>query len=41
MYLFERGSHGMGMRDGLGTASNWHKRAEEWLNARGLLTVAP
>ncbi|HTO04932.1 MAG TPA: alpha/beta hydrolase [Opitutus sp.] len=40
MYLFERGSHGMGMRDGLGTASNWHKRAEEWLHARGLLTPA-
>nr|ALS89885.1 prolyl oligopeptidase family [uncultured bacterium] len=37
MYLFERGSHGMGMRNGLGTASNWHKRAEEWLAARGLL----
>jgi acetyl esterase/lipase len=37
MYLFEKGSHGMGMRDGLGTASNWYKRAEEWLDARGLL----
>lgn len=37
MYLFERGSHGMGMRDGLGTSSEWHKRAEEWLEARGLL----
>jgi acetyl esterase/lipase len=39
MYLFERGSHGMGMRDDLGTASNWHKRAEEWLEARGLLNA--
>jgi acetyl esterase/lipase len=39
MYLFERGTHGMGMRDGLGTASNWPKRAEEWLAARGLLRV--
>lgn len=38
MYLFEHGSHGMGMRDGLGTASQWPKRAEEWLHARGLLT---
>jgi len=38
MYLFEHGSHGMGMRDGLGTASDWPKRAEEWLRARGLLT---
>jgi dipeptidyl aminopeptidase/acylaminoacyl peptidase len=40
MYLFENGSHGMGMRDGLGTASEWPKRAEEWLRARGLLTPA-
>lgn len=40
MYLFERGSHGMGMRDGLGTASDWPDRAEEWLRARGLLKPA-
>jgi acetyl esterase/lipase len=38
MYLFEHGSHGMGMKDGLGTASDWPRRAEEWLRARGLLT---
>jgi acetyl esterase/lipase len=37
MYLLERGGHGMGMRDGLGTASVWPRRAEEWLRARGLL----
>jgi acetyl esterase/lipase len=40
MYLFEHGGHGMGMRDGLGTASEWPKRAEEWLKDRGLLTPA-
>lgn len=40
MYLFEHGSHGMGMRDGLGTASAWPDRAAEWLRARGLLTPA-
>ncbi len=40
MYLFEHGGHGMGMRDGLGTASDWPKRAEEWLRNRGLLTPA-
>jgi len=39
MYLFEHGSHGMGMRAGLGTASDWPRRAEEWLRARGLLTA--
>ncbi|HEX2618009.1 MAG TPA: prolyl oligopeptidase family serine peptidase, partial [Flavobacteriales bacterium] len=39
MYLFERGGHGMGMRPGQGNASAWPKRAEEWLAARGLLTV--
>lgn len=40
LHVFERGEHGMGMRDGLGTASEWHKRAEEWLRARGLLERA-
>lgn len=40
MYLFEQGSHGMGMRDGLGTASGWPRRAEEWLKMRGLLDRA-
>jgi acetyl esterase/lipase len=40
MYLFEQGSHGMGMRDGNGTASYWPRRAEEWLRARGLLDRA-
>jgi acetyl esterase/lipase len=40
MYLFEQGSHGMGMRDGNGTASHWPRRAEEWLRARGLLDRA-
>jgi acetyl esterase/lipase len=37
-YAFEHGGHGMGMRDGLGTASEWPDRAREWLRARGLLT---
>ena len=37
MYLFEHGAHGMGMRAGLGTASEWSRRAEEWLRNRGLL----
>ncbi|QJE01963.1 alpha/beta hydrolase [Massilia forsythiae] len=37
MVLFEHGSHGMGMRAGLGTASNWPRRAEEWLKDKGLL----
>jgi acetyl esterase/lipase len=40
LYLFEHGSHGMGMRSGLGTASDWPRRAEEWLRARGLLDPA-
>jgi acetyl esterase/lipase len=40
MYLFEHGSHGMGMKAGLGTASNWPRRAEEWLKDRGLLDPA-
>lgn len=39
MYLFEHGGHGMGMREGLGTSSQWPRRAEEWLRGRGLLTA--
>ena len=31
MVLYERGGHGMAMRAGQGTASNWTRRAEEWL----------
>jgi len=37
MYLFEHGGHGMAMRAGLGNASNWTKRAEEWLRDRQLI----
>lgn len=37
LYVFEQGGHGIGMRDGLGTASAWPRRAEEWLRQRGLL----
>lgn len=40
LYVFEHGEHGMGMRDGLGNASEWPKRAEEWLRVRGLLKAA-
>jgi acetyl esterase/lipase len=40
MLLFEHGSHGMGMRAGLGTTSAWSARAEDWLRERGLLTPA-
>lgn len=40
MYLFEHGAHGMGMRDGLGTSSEWPRRVEEWLRHRGLLDPA-
>jgi len=40
MHVFEHGEHGMGMRPGLGTASAWPRRAEEWLQARGLLDRA-
>lgn len=39
MYLFEHGSHGMGMKPEFGTASEWPARATEWLRNRGLLTA--
>ncbi len=38
--FFEKGAHGMGMRDALGTTSDWPARAAEWLRARGLLAPA-
>lgn len=38
LYVFEQGGHGIGMRDGLGNASAWPRRAEDWLRQRGLLT---
>ncbi len=41
LHVFPEGGHGMGMRDGLGTASDWPRRAEEWLRFRGLLTPPP
>jgi acetyl esterase/lipase len=37
MLLFEQGGHGVGMRSGLGTTSDWPRRAEEWLRDRKLL----
>jgi acetyl esterase/lipase len=40
MYLFEHGSHGMGMKPDFGTASAWPQRAGEWLRQRGLLQPA-
>ncbi len=40
LYAFEHGSHGMGMKPEFGTASDWPKRAEEWLRGRGLLAPA-
>lgn len=38
LYVFEQGGHGIGMRDGLGNASAWPRRAEDWLRQRGLLS---
>ncbi len=37
LYVLEQGGHGIGMRDGLGNASAWPRRAEDWLRQRGLL----
>ena len=38
LHVFEQGGHGMGMRGGLGGASEWPRRAEEWLRDRRLLS---
>jgi acetyl esterase/lipase len=37
MYIYEHGGHGMALRPGQGTASDWTKRAEEWLRDRKLV----
>ncbi len=37
MHLYEKGPHGFGTAAGLGPTSEWPKRFEEWLRARGLL----
>jgi len=39
MYLFERGGHGLGLQTALGAASDWPRRAEEWLRGRRLLAA--
>ena len=38
LYVFEQGGHGIAMQDGLGNASAWPRRAEDWLRQRGLLS---
>jgi acetyl esterase/lipase len=37
MMMFEHGGHGMAMRPGNGSASNWVRRAEDWLRDRKLI----
>ncbi|UGQ44553.1 alpha/beta hydrolase [Massilia endophytica] len=37
MMIFEHGGHGMGMSTGHGTATNWPRRAEDWLRGRKLI----
>lgn len=41
LYVFEQGGHGIAMQDGLGNASAWPRRAEDWLRQRGLLARSP
>jgi polygalacturonase len=40
MHLYEKGPHGFGTNPGLGPASEWPIRFEEWLRAHGWLTPA-
>ncbi len=39
LHLYERGPHGFGLARDQGPISGWTNRAEEWLAARGLVTV--
>ncbi|HSL23668.1 MAG TPA: family 43 glycosylhydrolase [Vicinamibacterales bacterium] len=38
LHVYEKGPHGFGMTAGLGSASEWPRRFEEWLRSRGWLT---
>lgn len=38
LHIYPTGPHGFGFRKDLGATSDWPKRAEEWMRARGLLT---
>jgi acetyl esterase/lipase len=37
LLVFEHGGHGMAMRAGNGNASNWPRRAEDWLREHKLI----
>jgi acetyl esterase/lipase len=37
LHLYAKGGHGFGMRTDRGPVSEWPKRCEEWLTARGLV----
>ena len=37
MHLYEKGPHGFGLKAGLGPTSDWPKRCEEWMKAKGWL----
>jgi acetyl esterase/lipase len=41
LHLYPRGPHGVGMRSGLGTTSDWPKQAAAWLKAEGWLAARP
>lgn len=37
LHIYEKGAHGVGMKPGLGTTSDWPQQAAAWLKMRGLL----
>lgn len=37
LHIYQNGPHGVGLKPGLGTTSDWPKHAEAWLRMRGLL----
>jgi hypothetical protein len=40
MHLYQNGTHGFGMKTGVGNAATWTARSEDWMRANGWLPCA-
>jgi acetyl esterase/lipase len=40
LHVYQKGGHGFGLKQGMGPASGWTDRAEEWMRFNGWLPAA-